>query len=110
MPSKTAHSSRSASGASGGARLPFVERALAELKERLGEIADLQGARAVLDWDLAVWMPPGGQASRASQLGTLQSVIHGREIDDRIGELLEALEPHAGSLDPEDDDACLMRV
>ena len=87
-----------------------MERALAELKERLGEIADLQGARAVLDWDLAVWMPPGGQASRASQLGTLQSVIHGREIDERIGELLEALEQDAASLDPEDDDACLVRV
>ena len=87
-----------------------MEPALAELKERLGEIADLSAARSVLDWDVAVWMPPGGQAARASQLGTLQSVIHARESDDRIGELLEALEPYAASLDADDDDACLLRV
>ena len=87
-----------------------MEPALAELNERLGEIADLSAARSVLDWDVAVWMPPGGQAARASQLGTLQSVIHARESDDRIGELLEALEPYAASLDADDDDACLLRV
>ena len=87
-----------------------MELALAELKERLGEIADLSvaeerprlGPRG-LD---AAWRA----GARASQLGTLQSVIHAREIDDRIGELLDALEPYAGSLDPDDDDACLVRV
>ena len=87
-----------------------MEPALAELKERLGEIADLSAARGVLDWDVAVWMPPGGQAARASQLGTLESVIHARESDDRIGELLETLEPYAAALDADGDDACLLRV
>jgi carboxypeptidase Taq len=87
-----------------------VERALGELKERLGEIADLERARNVLEWDLNVWMPPGGEGARASQLATLESVIHGRRIDDRIGELLADLIPDAHTLPPDSEDACLVRV
>ena len=83
---------------------------LRELKERLGEIVDLQRARSVLDWDLNVWMPPGGEGSRASQLATLEAVIHERRTAGRIGELLDELTPYAESLGPEADDACLVRV
>lgn len=84
--------------------------ALAELKDRLGTIADLRRAESVLVWDMTVWMPPGGQASRAAQLETLESVIHERQVDDRLGELLEELEPYAASLQYDSDDACLIRV
>jgi len=87
-----------------------VEPALAELRRRLGEIADLGRVQAVLVWDMEVWMPPGGTSSRAAQLGTLEAVIHEKQVDDRIGELLEELVPYAAALPGESDDACLIRV
>ncbi len=87
-----------------------MEPALVELRRRLGEIADLYRAGSVLVWDLEVWMPPAGGAARATQLSTLQRIIHENTIDDRIGELLDELEPYAASLPHDDDDACLVRV
>jgi carboxypeptidase Taq len=87
-----------------------MEPALAELKGRLGEIVDLGRTQTLLHWDLEVCMPPAGAGSRALQLATLSSVIHERSTDDRIGELLDELEPYAASLDPDSDDACLLRV
>ena len=87
-----------------------MEAALGELKQRLGEIVDLTRAEYLQQWDLAVWMPPRGASSRAVQLSTLQGIIHTRQIDDRIGELLDELEPYAASLPYDSDDACLVRI
>jgi carboxypeptidase Taq len=83
---------------------------LAELKERLAEISDVQRAQSVLAWDMEVWMPPAGQRSRATQLATLESIAHSRLTDDRIGELLEELAPYAASLRPDERDACFLRA
>jgi len=87
-----------------------MESALAELKERLGRLTDLTRAEAVLIWDMMVWMPPGGQSSRATQLATLEAVIHDRLVEDRLGELLDELEPYGATLPRDADDACLIRV
>ena len=87
-----------------------MEAALGELKQRLGEIVDLSRTQYLQQWDMEVWMPPRGESSRAAQLETLQTIIHARQIDQRIGELLDELEPHAASLPPDSDDACLIRV
>src|SRR5919204_887766 len=87
-----------------------VNAALAELKERLGEIADLQRAQKILVWDLMVWMPPSGAEARAGQLGALESAIHERFVDSRIGQLLDELEPYYASLPYDADDACILRV
>ena len=87
-----------------------MEPALAELRDHLGVFSDLRRAEAVLVWDMTVWMPPSGQASRAAQLATLEAVIHERQIDERIGELLDELDPYAASLANDSDDACLIRV
>jgi carboxypeptidase Taq len=87
-----------------------VDAALAELKQRLGEIADLTRTQALQQWDMEVWMPPRGEGSRASQIATLEAIVHARQIDDRIGELLDELEPYAASLPHDADDACLVRV
>ena len=59
---------------------------------------------------MTVWMPPGGAPSRAAQLATLEEIVHEYEVDDRSGELFEALEPYAASLPADADDACLVRV
>jgi len=87
-----------------------MEPALVELKDRLGKLTDLRRAEHVLIWDMTVFMPPGGAATRAAQLATMQEVTHGYEVDERFGELLEALEPYAASLPPDSDDAALIRV
>jgi carboxypeptidase Taq len=83
---------------------------LVELKERLAEISDLARAQNVLNWDMEVWMPPGGQRARAAQLSTLAKLVHDGLADDRIGELLDELEPYRASLPPDSNDACLLRV
>jgi carboxypeptidase Taq len=87
-----------------------VHAALGELRQRLGEITDLARIQALQHWDMEVWMPPRGQEARATQLATLESIIHARQVDDRLGELLDELEPYAASLPHDSDDACLIRV
>jgi carboxypeptidase Taq len=87
-----------------------VEAALAELKQRLGEIMDLVRTQYLQQWDLEVWMPPRGGDERAAQIATLQTILHARRTDDRIGELVDELEPYASSLPHDHDDACLVRV
>jgi carboxypeptidase Taq len=87
-----------------------VEAALAELKQRLGAITDLARIQYLQQWDMEVWMPPSGESSRAAQVGTLESIVHARQVDDRIGELLDELEPYAASLPRDSDDAALIRV
>lgn len=48
----------------------------AALERRLAAHADVEGALAVLDWDTAVVMPPGGVGARGRQLGTLKRLAH----------------------------------
>ena len=84
--------------------------ALAELRQRLGEIADLRRAERMLIWDMSVLMPPAGAHARAAQLEALERVIHEQFVDQRIGELLDELEPYADGLPYDADDACLVRV
>ena len=87
-----------------------MDAALGELKQRLGEIVDLGRTQYLQQWDMEVWMPPRGEAARASQLATLQAIVHARQTDDRIGELLDELEPWAATLPHDSDDAALIRV
>ena len=87
-----------------------MRQALSELKERLGKLTDLRRTQAVLILDMTVFMPPGGAPTRAAQLATLEGVIHEHVVDERFGELFEALEPHAATLPQDSDDASLVRV
>jgi len=87
-----------------------MEAPLVELKRRLAEIDDLKRTQLLLAWDTEVWMPPSGESSRGAQLATLETIVHDRQIDDRIGELLDEVEPYATSLPHDADDACLVRV
>ncbi len=59
------------------------------LQQRLLEINDLQSAAALLHWDQATYMPPGGAAARGRQLATLQRLAHDRLTDPALGDLLE---------------------
>ncbi len=80
------------------------------LRALLGEIADLHGAGAVLEWDQQVNMPPGGARARGAQLGTVGRVAHERFTSPELGRLLEALRKRLPTLDPGSDDARLIRV
>jgi carboxypeptidase Taq len=55
-------------------------------------------------------MPSGGTAARAEALATLGRFAHQKFTDKEIGGLLEELRPHEESLDPDSDDASLIRV
>jgi carboxypeptidase Taq len=87
-----------------------METALAELKERLGNLTDLKRTEGLLLWDMQVFMPPGGAPTRAAQLATMEEIVHPRVVDDRFGELFEELEPYSSDLPDDSDDACLIRV
>ena len=87
-----------------------METALAELKDRLAKLTDLRRAEGLLVWDMQVFMPPGGAPTRATQLATLEEVLHERLVDERLGDLLEELAPYEASLPHDSDDASLIRV
>src|SRR5436190_2160516 len=87
-----------------------AEDKLAELKSRLGEIADLSSAGALLEWDQATYMPPGGAPARARQGALLRKCAHERSIDPALGRLIDELISHADGLPDDADDAALIRV
>ena len=87
-----------------------MEEKLAQLKSIIHEVTDLQLATGLLGWDQQVYMPSAGALERGEQMGTLSRLAHQRFISDEVGRLLEDLQPYAAQLDPDSDDACLLRV
>jgi carboxypeptidase Taq len=84
--------------------------AFTELKSRLATISDLRKAASLLFWDQQVMMPRGAAAGRAEQLATLDRTQHECFVSEETGRLLEAARSYEESLDPESDDASLVRV
>ncbi len=60
--------------------------------EALGQVAGRLG------WDQETVMPRGAAAQRAEEIGALESVLHARRTDPRIGDWLAAIDD--GRLDP----------
>ena len=87
-----------------------MDAAYAELKERLAEIADLDGTSALLGWDQQVKMPPGGAGVRAEQLATLGRLSHEALTSDEIGRLLDTLATFAEEQPYDSDEASLIRI
>jgi carboxypeptidase Taq len=87
-----------------------VDGAFNELKERVGEISDLEAARALLGWDQQVKMPPGGAEVRAEQLATLGRLAHEALTSDEIGRLLDRLQPFEEAQPYDSDEASLVRL
>lgn len=81
-----------------------------ELKRRLLEINDLNSALAILTWDQATMMPPGGAAARGRQMATLKKLAHEHFVDPRLGELLESLKDLEKDLAHDSWEAALIRV
>ena len=87
-----------------------MQKHFAELKTRLTEIFDLQHAGALLSWDEATYMPPGGAAARGRQSALLARLTQEKSIDPVLGKLLDVLRPYEESLPYDSDDASLIRV
>jgi len=87
-----------------------MEEKLNQLKALLAEISDLNAASALMGWDQQVYMPKGGAEARGTQLATLQKLIHEKSTSPEIGQLLEDLSAEAAGLDPDSDDARLIKV
>jgi carboxypeptidase Taq len=82
---------------------------LERLRILLGEVFDLRAASAVLQWDQQVNMPSGGADNRALQLSTLEGLAHQKFTSDELGRALDGAQTEAASLDPDSDDARLVR-
>jgi carboxypeptidase Taq len=82
-----------------------------QLRERMGELTDLQDASGLLEWDQQTMMPPRGGAARAESLATLGRISHEMFISSETGRLLElATGELDGDADGDSDDARLVRV
>ena len=84
--------------------------ALEQLKERLGKVMDLYKVVRLLSWDMQTKMPPAGIGHRADQMATIQRLAHELFVDPAVGRWLDELRPLEESLDPDSDDASLIRV
>ena len=77
---------------------PSADAILADLKQRLAEIYDLNAAGAVLGWDEATYMPAGGAPARGRQSALLRRLAHERFVNPALGRALDRLEPQANKL------------
>ena len=80
------------------------------LKEKLAELADLRAASAVLGWDQLVNMPEGAAVDRGEQIATIEKIQHEKFTSDEMGQLLVDLTEYIKQLDPDSDDARLVKL
>ncbi|MBN2500762.1 MAG: carboxypeptidase M32 [Anaerolineales bacterium] len=87
-----------------------MEEKYTELKAILAEVDDLQKASSILSWDQQANMPSGGAEARGYQLATISSIAHEKFTAEKVGKLIEDLEPWAAELDPDSNDVRLLKV
>lgn len=87
-----------------------MQEKLNELKNRLREVEDLGLVTALLNWDQSTYMPPGGAPARGRQMALVSRLSHEKFIDPAVGRLLDDLASYEQGLDPDHDDAALIRV
>jgi len=86
-----------------------MKEKLAAFKADMGEIWDLFMAASVLGWDQQTYMPPDGAVERSEQLATLSKLAHIKSTTPEYGKALEELKKYTETLDPDSDDARLIR-
>ena len=69
------------------------------LEARFRRLGLLGGAAAILHWDWATMMPPGGAEPRAAQLAELALIRHETLTDTRVSDLLDEAEGETDTLD-----------
>ena len=78
--------------------------AFEDLSEFARGTTALGNLAALLEWDRETMMPAGAAGQRAEECAALESVLHARRTDPRLGEWLEAAEP------PDEAGAALIRL
>jgi carboxypeptidase Taq len=86
-----------------------MQKKLDQLKETLATLADLNGAQGVLGWDQQTYMPPLAAEARGQQLGTLGKISHDIATSAELGKLLDGLKGYAVDLDPDSNDARMIK-
>lgn len=86
-----------------------MENQLNRLKTILAEVSDLESTRELLGWDQQTYMPPGGSTGRGHQYATISRLAHEMFTSEEVGQLLQDLEPVEGQLDPDSDNARLLK-
>lgn len=87
-----------------------MENKIKELKDYCAQIADLTHAGAVLEWDQQCYMPPGGAEERSEIMATLALIGHTKLTAPEMGKMLEEVAPYIATLDPDSDEARLVKV
>jgi carboxypeptidase Taq len=87
-----------------------MEEKMNTLKEALAEISDLGRTAALLDWDHQTYMPPAGAEARGNQISLLRRLVHERSTSPELGRLLDSLKPYVAGLDPDSDEARMVKV
>jgi len=87
-----------------------AEAKLTRLKMILHEYTDLANVAMLLNWDMQTYMPVGGSKGRGNQNATINRLAHEKLTAPEVGQLLEDLESYAAGLDPDSDDARLIKV
>jgi carboxypeptidase Taq len=83
---------------------------LEQLKAHLAEITDLAQVASLVGWDQMVMMPQAGAGIRANQRATLTRIVFERFASPETGRLLDEAASFEDSLDPDSDDAALIRL
>jgi carboxypeptidase Taq len=80
------------------------------LKERLGQLSDLQHLAALGRWDQQTMMPRHGGVARAESLATLERISHEMMVDNETGRLLEGAAAELDGAPYDSDDTSLVRL
>jgi carboxypeptidase Taq len=84
-----------------------MSTAVDQLKARLTDLRSLGSVSGLLNWDQRVMMPPGGAVHRGEHMALLARLSHQHLTDPELGRLLDEVE---GSVEPDSDDAALVRL
>jgi carboxypeptidase Taq len=79
------------------------------LKSLENEAYDLEKSIGLLGWDQQTYMPAGAAEDRGDMIATLSSLLHARATSPEMGQLLEDLRSDEAGLDPDSDEARLIR-
>lgn len=68
------------------------EQAYQELSNHMRQTIALSQVAGLISWDQETMMPKDGTPARAEQSGVMAAVLHGRNIDPKIGEWCDAID------------------